>query len=155
MNTLEIIFFILLSIVFYTYIGYGIILWILVRIKRIFIKEKSYHTMEELPEVTLFITAYNEEQVVEKKMQNCRELVIAGRKASELLPEWKEKRDKAGNDIQIQEKLKAELQNESRQRCEKIQEELTIVSNDLKKAVLKEKEYEEHHIQDVLERSAK
>ena len=30
MNTLEIIFFILLSIVFYTYIGYGIILWILV-----------------------------------------------------------------------------------------------------------------------------
>lgn len=74
MNTLEIIFFILLSIVFYTYIGYGIILWILVRIKRIFIKEKSYHTMEELPEVTLFITAYNEEQVVEKKMQNCREL---------------------------------------------------------------------------------
>ena len=85
MNTFEIIFFILLSIVFYTYIGYGIILWILVRIKRIFIKEKSYHTMEELPEVTLFITAYNEEQVVEKKMQNCRELVIAGRKASELL----------------------------------------------------------------------
>ena len=74
MNTLEIIFFILLSIVFYTYIGYGIILWILVRIKRIFIKEKSYHTMEELPEVTLFITAYNEEHVVEKKMQNCREL---------------------------------------------------------------------------------
>lgn len=40
MNTLEIIFFILLSIVFYTYIGYGIILWILVRIKRIFIKKK-------------------------------------------------------------------------------------------------------------------
>ena len=88
-------------------------------------------------------------------MQNCRELVIAGRKASELLPEWKEKRDKAGNDIQIQEKLKAELQNESRQRCEKIQEELTIVSNDLKKAVLKEKEYEEHHIKEVMERSAK
>ena len=59
------------------------------------------------------------------------------------------------SDIQIQEKLKAELQNESRQRCEKIQEELTIVSNDLKKAVLKEKEYEEHHIQEVMERSAK
>lgn len=37
----------------------------------------------------------------------------------------------------------------------KIQEELTIVSNDLKKAVLKEKEYEEHHIQEVMERSAK
>lgn len=79
MNALEIIFFILLSIVFYTYIGYGIILWILVRIKRIFIKEKSYHTMEELPEVTLFITAYNEEQVVEKKMQIAANWIIPKR----------------------------------------------------------------------------
>ena len=49
MNTLEIKFFILLYIDFYTYIGYGIILWILVRIWGIFKKEKSYHTMEELP----------------------------------------------------------------------------------------------------------
>lgn len=29
MNTLEILFFILLFIVFYTYVGYGILLWIL------------------------------------------------------------------------------------------------------------------------------
>ena len=43
MNTLEIIFFILLSIVFYTYIGYGIILWILVRITDFYKrKELSY-----------------------------------------------------------------------------------------------------------------
>lgn len=74
MNTIEIIFFILLSLVFYTYLGYGIILWALVGIKRIFVKEKSELMPEELPEVTLFITAYNEEQVVDEKMQNCREL---------------------------------------------------------------------------------
>lgn len=74
MNTIEIIFFILLSLVFYTYLGYGIILWALVGIKRIFVKEKSEPVPEELPEVTLFITAYNEEQVVDEKMQNCREL---------------------------------------------------------------------------------
>ena len=74
MNTIEIIFFILLSLVFYTYLGYGIILWALVGIKRIFVKEKSEPMPEELPEVTLFITAYNEEQVVDEKMQNCREL---------------------------------------------------------------------------------
>lgn len=30
MNTLEILFFVLLFIVFYTYVGYGILLWILV-----------------------------------------------------------------------------------------------------------------------------
>ena len=53
MNTLEIIFFILLSIVFYTYIGYGIILWILVRIKRIFIKA----LIPQHYSLTLFISA--------------------------------------------------------------------------------------------------
>lgn len=88
-------------------------------------------------------------------MQNCRELVVAYQKASEVLPEWKEKRDKSVSDIQVLERQKAELQNESRQRCEKIQEELTIVSNDLKKAIQKEKEYEEHRIQEVIERSAR
>lgn len=31
MNTLEILFFVLLLIVFYTYVGYGILLWILVK----------------------------------------------------------------------------------------------------------------------------
>lgn len=88
-------------------------------------------------------------------MQNCRELVVAYQKVSEVLPEWKEKRDKSVSDIQVLERQKAELQTESRQRCEKIQEELTIVSNDLKKAIQKEKEYEEHRIQEVIERSAR
>ncbi|MDC1553368.1 hypothetical protein POY55_16715, partial [Phocaeicola vulgatus] len=37
MNTLEILFFVLLFIVFYTYVGYGILLWILVKIKQSFI----------------------------------------------------------------------------------------------------------------------
>ena len=36
MNTLEILFFVLLFIVFYTYVGYGILLWILVKIKQSF-----------------------------------------------------------------------------------------------------------------------
>lgn len=36
MNTLEILFFVLLFIVFYTYVGYGILLWILVKIKQKF-----------------------------------------------------------------------------------------------------------------------
>ena len=37
MNTLEILFFVLLFIVFYTYVGYGILLWILVKIKQSFL----------------------------------------------------------------------------------------------------------------------
>lgn len=74
MNLLEIIFFTLLFIVFYTYLGYGILLWALVKTKELFCKRKQYPAGAELPEVTLFITAYNEESVVEQKMQNCHEL---------------------------------------------------------------------------------
>ena len=74
MKTLEIIFGILLFIVCYTYVGYGIVLWIMVTIKRIFGKKKELPEIEEWPEVTLFITAYNEELVVEDKMKNCLEL---------------------------------------------------------------------------------
>lgn len=74
MNTLEIIFFVLLFIVFYTYIGYGLILWLMVKIKKFFKGKKTIQPIKDLPEVTLFITAYNEEEVVEAKMQNCYEL---------------------------------------------------------------------------------
>ena len=84
MNTLEILFFVLLFIVFYTYVGYGILLWILVKIKQSFISfydtdEPKQETCRngnntDLPEITLFITAYNEEQVVDGKMKNCQEL---------------------------------------------------------------------------------
>ena len=84
MNTLEILFFILLFIVFYTYVGYGILLWILVKIKQSFLffydtDEPEQETCRNgnntaLPEITLFITAYNEEQVVDGKMKNCHEL---------------------------------------------------------------------------------
>ena len=74
MKTLEILFFVLLFIVFYTYIGYGMLLWLMVKLKKIFGKPTKSYELEELPEVTLFITAYNEEQVVDKKMQNCHEL---------------------------------------------------------------------------------
>lgn len=74
----EIIFFILLFIVFYTYLGYGILLWILVKLKHLLSpapsgKEKE-NNKEALPPVTLFITAYNEEQVIDEKMENCHQL---------------------------------------------------------------------------------
>ncbi|WP_298652993.1 glycosyltransferase family 2 protein [uncultured Proteiniphilum sp.] len=64
------LFFFCLFLVFYTYIGYGIILWIAVKIKERFIPPKAPALPEVLPEVTLFITAYNEENVVDVKMKN-------------------------------------------------------------------------------------
>lgn len=69
---LEIIFWFALFMVFYTYLGYGILLYILVKLKELFTKptEQILTADENLPEVTLFITAFNEEDVVDEKMNN-------------------------------------------------------------------------------------
>ena len=73
MLTLKILFWACLLIVFYTYIGYGILLYILIRLKRLF-KGKPLKTAlpsdGELPTMTLMICAYNEEDVVAEKMEN-------------------------------------------------------------------------------------
>jgi len=74
MKALELVFWISAFVVFYTYLGYGLLLFILVKIKRVFLTKQKSPEFEELPEVTLFITAWNEESVIEGKMKNCREL---------------------------------------------------------------------------------
>ncbi len=76
MKALVIIFWACLFVVVYTYVGYGIILYVLVRIKRLFSKKNKPTTPynEEWPDVTLLICAYNEEDVIAEKMQNTRAL---------------------------------------------------------------------------------
>jgi cellulose synthase/poly-beta-1,6-N-acetylglucosamine synthase-like glycosyltransferase len=73
MLALKMLFWACLLLVFYTYFGYGIILYILIRLKRLF-KRKPQKTAlpndEELPTITLMICAYNEEDVVAEKMEN-------------------------------------------------------------------------------------
>ena len=73
MLTLKIQFWAMLLIVFYTYLGYGILLYLIIRLKRFF-KGKPLKTVlpsdEELPTMTLMICAYNEEEVVAEKMAN-------------------------------------------------------------------------------------
>lgn len=71
MTALEIVFWVSLFIIFYTYLGYGILLYCLVKIKEgIRPRKKWSMTPEEAPEVTLLIAAYNEELVVHEKMKN-------------------------------------------------------------------------------------
>ena len=74
MESYKLLFWILLSIVFYTYIGYGIILFMLVKLKRLFYKKvsngTSFNDLIELPEVTLLIPAYNEKDYVLDKIEN-------------------------------------------------------------------------------------
>ena len=71
---MAILFWIFLLVIFYTYLGYGIILYVLVKIKEFFVKRKEKLKPLDLPEVTLFITAYNEEKIIKQKMENCRAL---------------------------------------------------------------------------------
>ena len=70
MKTIEIFFWVLLGIIFYTYIGYGIVLFILVKLKRVFVKNKDKVSGEKLPEITLLIPAYNEKDYVKQKIEN-------------------------------------------------------------------------------------
>ena len=73
MTTLKILFWAMLLIVFYTYLGYGILLYIILRLKRLFAgapRKAVMPTDEQLPTITLLICAYNEEDVVAEKMAN-------------------------------------------------------------------------------------
>ena len=73
MLTLKILFWVCLLIVFYTYVGYGILLYIIIRVKRLFCgkpQEAVLPADDELPTMTLMICAYNEEDVVAEKMEN-------------------------------------------------------------------------------------
>ncbi len=85
MSVLQIIFWILLGIIFYTYLGYGIVLYILLSIKRMFKKKKTLDLSEnELPEVTLLIAAYNEEDYVQKKVENTLQLNYPAEKLHQI-----------------------------------------------------------------------
>ena len=77
METLKVIFWICIVIVFYTYIGYGILLYFLLLLKRLFgrsAKPLPHPSDDELPAMTLMICAYNESDIIREKMANIRQL---------------------------------------------------------------------------------
>lgn len=74
MRALEIIFWVFAFIVFYTYLGYGIVLYIAVKFKELIHKPIKSQLPDDLPEVTLLIAAYNEELIIREKMDNCHQI---------------------------------------------------------------------------------
>ena len=78
MLALKILFWICLALVIYTYVGYGAILYIILRIKRLFMRRELTPILplneELLPNVTLMICAYNEASIIKEKMENIRQL---------------------------------------------------------------------------------
>ena len=67
-------FWIFFYIIFYTFFGYGILLYFLVRIKRVFKKPISLPQTDEPSTVSVIIAAYNEEELIEEKINNCLSL---------------------------------------------------------------------------------
>ncbi|MBN2636630.1 MAG: glycosyltransferase, partial [Prolixibacteraceae bacterium] len=71
MKTLEILFWLALFIIFYSYLGYGILLYFIIKIRRILGIAKPFTGNDDYePEVTLFVAAYNEKDYVDEKVKN-------------------------------------------------------------------------------------
>jgi biofilm PGA synthesis N-glycosyltransferase PgaC len=70
-----IIFWVSLFIIFYTYIGYGIVLYAMIKIKRLFVKPTQLVDGSFTPSLTLIVAAYNEASVIEEKIQNTLQLL--------------------------------------------------------------------------------
>jgi biofilm PGA synthesis N-glycosyltransferase PgaC len=69
-----IFFWICLFIVTYTFVGYGLLLYILIKIKRSFSRPKSFLSDVALPTVTLLVAAWNEEATIIDKIKNTLQL---------------------------------------------------------------------------------
>ncbi len=73
---MEILFWILFFIVFYTFAGYAILVAVLLFFRKLFHTKKSFPeiAMEEFPRVCMFVTAFNEADYVDMKVKNMMEL---------------------------------------------------------------------------------
>lgn len=70
MKAIEIIFWSSFGIIIYTYLGYGIVLYGMVFLKRLFNKKERLFDYNYEPEITLLVTAYNEKDYVQQKVIN-------------------------------------------------------------------------------------
>lgn len=81
----EICFWICIFIVIYSYVGYGLLLFILIKIKRIFTSKQSKPVLTDYPEVTHVVAAYNEEDYIRQKIENSLNLNYPSDKMKLLL----------------------------------------------------------------------
>lgn len=78
MEILKFCFWFCIALVFYTFLGYGILLYIILKIKKIFSNSKQNDKAGlaevEMPPMTLMICAWNEADIIVEKMENIRHL---------------------------------------------------------------------------------
>lgn len=69
-TALKIIFWTGFLVVFYAYVGYGVILFAVIKIKRFLFGNKTDIPPEYFPEITFIVCAYNEQAWIESKIAN-------------------------------------------------------------------------------------
>ncbi|MBB2148393.1 glycosyltransferase family 2 protein [Pedobacter gandavensis] len=65
-----ILFWISIFLIVYTFVGYGFVLYLLLKLKNLFVKPFSFEKGKDLPTVTLLVAAYNEAELIEEKIKN-------------------------------------------------------------------------------------
>ncbi|WP_342327859.1 glycosyltransferase family 2 protein [Pedobacter sp. FW305-3-2-15-E-R2A2] len=63
-------FWISIFLIVYTFIGYGFVLYILVKVKNLFYTPFAFKKEAVLPGISVLIAAYNEEDIIEEKIRN-------------------------------------------------------------------------------------
>jgi cellulose synthase/poly-beta-1,6-N-acetylglucosamine synthase-like glycosyltransferase len=74
------LFWAMILLVFYAYLGYGIVLYLLIRMKRLRQRDRNEPDPDFEPGVTLLVTAYNEMAYVHEKVKNSLDLDYPGEK---------------------------------------------------------------------------
>jgi cellulose synthase/poly-beta-1,6-N-acetylglucosamine synthase-like glycosyltransferase len=69
----EIVFWVCLGILIYTYVGYPMLMFAATALRNVF-KQPRKIDESSVPPVSLIITAYNEEDIIEDKIQNIKQL---------------------------------------------------------------------------------
>jgi len=74
MAVVEILFWVCFAIVVYTFFGYGVLVFILVKIKNVLSPKKQQLSKNFLPAITLIIPSYNETDFILQKVENSKNL---------------------------------------------------------------------------------
>ena len=110
-------------------------------------------TQKQAKEIVMLSQQVSRQQAA--LLQGCRELAAAYRKSVSLLPQWNEKKQQAETERGRFIARRQELQEQSRRRSDKMQEELAVLNNELQKALKKQEEYELLQIEPAIERAAR
>src|SRR5438045_3319669 len=73
MEILSLVFWIAFAVVFYSFVGYGALMLVLVKIKKVLFRGMPLDPSYE-PEVTLVIPCYNEADIIDEKIDNSMRL---------------------------------------------------------------------------------